>query len=131
MQLYIKNMVCNRCLAAVKQLLDELKLRYTSLQLGEVNLLKTPSEKLLDVLKSRLIQLGFELLDDAKMQVIDKIKTIIIEYVHYGIGDERINFSELLTSKVNKDYSYLSNLFSETEGITIEKYMINQKVEKI
>lgn len=124
-------MVCNRCIAAVKQLLDELKLKYSALQLGEATLQKAPSGKQMKVLKDRLDQLGFELLDDAKKRIIEKIKTIIIEYVHYGIGDERFNFSDMLTSKVHKDYSYLSKLFSETEGITIEKYMINQKIEKV
>ena len=124
-------MVCNRCIAAVKQLLDELKLKYSAILLGEVSLQKAPSGKQMEVLKDRLYQLGFELLDDEKMRVIEKIKTIIIEYVHYGVGDERFNFSDLLASKVHKDYSYLSKLFSETEGITIEKYMINQKIEKV
>ena len=124
-------MVCNRCIAAVKQLTDELKLKYSALQLGEVTLQKAPSGKQMKVLKDRLDQLGFELLNDEKMRIIEKIKTIIIEYVHYGFGDERFNFSGLLTSKVHKDYSYLSKLFSETKGITIEKYMINQKVEKV
>ncbi|MDQ6844830.1 MAG: AraC family transcriptional regulator [Bacteroidota bacterium] len=131
MQLYIKNMVCNRCIAAVKQLLDELKLKYSTIQLGEVTLTKEPSDNQIKILRNRLDQLGFELLDDAKMQMIEKIKTIIIEYVHYGEGDERLNFSDLLISKVHKDYSYLSKLFSDTEGITIEKYLIHQKVEKV
>ncbi len=124
-------MVCNRCIAAVKQLLDGLKLKYASVQLGEVTLTKEPSDKQIKILRNRLDQLGFELLDDAKMQIIEKIKIAIIEYVHYRIGDQRLNFSELLTSKVHKDYSYLSKLFSDTEGITIEKYLIHQKVEKV
>ncbi|MEO6288717.1 MAG: AraC family transcriptional regulator [Ginsengibacter sp.] len=131
MQLYIKNMVCNRCIQAVKQLLENLEMAFTALQLGEVTLVKNPSQKQLEFLKARLHDLGFELLDDAKMKIIDKIKTVIIEYVHYGVGDQKFNFSHFLTSKVNKDYSYLSKLFSETEGITIEKYMINQKVERV
>lgn len=124
-------MVCDRCIAAVKKLLDDLKLPFTGLQLGEVTLLKNPSEKQMKLLAPNLGQLGFELLDDATTRIIDKIKTVIIKYVHYGIGDEKYKFSNLLASKVHKDYSYLSKLFSETEGITIEKYMINQKIEKI
>lgn len=131
MKLYIKNMVCDRCIAAVKQLLDDLKLPFTGLQLGEVALLKMPSQKKMNVLNARLNQLGFEILDDARMRIIDKIKTVIIKYVHYGIGDEKYKFSNILANKVHKDYSYLSKLFSETEGITIEKYMINQKIEKV
>ena len=130
MNLYIKNMVCDRCITAVKQLLEGLKLPFTGLQLGKVTLLKTPSKTQMKVLKNRLNQLGFEILDDERKRIIDKIKTVIIEYVHYGVGDEKYKFSALLTAKVYKDYSYLSKLFSETEGITIEKYMINQKIER-
>ena len=131
MELYIKNMVCNRCIAAVKSALDELKIQYTSIELGEVITKTEPSEKQLVALKEKLQQLGFELLDDTKKKLIEKIKTIIIEHVHYKEGDNRYNLSEILSSKLRKDYSYISHLFSEVEGITIEKYVINQKVEKI
>ncbi len=131
MKVYIKNMVCNRCITAVRQLMDELKIPYSNIQLGEVTLKKDLTEKEEHILKSRLADLGFELLDDSKKRIIDKIKTAIIEQVHYGKGEERFNFSEQLSSKLHKDYSYLSNLFSGTEGITIEKYMINQKIEKV
>ncbi|MEO7961574.1 MAG: AraC family transcriptional regulator, partial [Ginsengibacter sp.] len=68
---------------------------------------------------------------DAKKKIIDKIKMAVIEYVHYDKGDHRLNFSELLSSSVHKDYSYLSKLFSEKEGVTIEKFIINQKIEKV
>lgn len=124
-------MVCNRCILAVKSLLDELKFAYTIIRLGEVSLSKEPTEKQLTLLKDRLQQLGFELLDDSKRKLIEKIKTIIIEQVHYEKGDERYNLSEVLSSKLHKDYSYLSGLFSQVEGITIEKYIINQKIEKV
>ena len=131
MNLYIKNMVCNRCIAAVKFSLDELKIKYTLIELGAVITKTEPSAKQIDTLKERLQQLGFELLDDTKKKLIEKIKTIIIEHVHYIEGDNRYNLSEILSSKLRKDYSYLSHLFSEVEGITIEKYLINQKIEKI
>lgn len=124
-------MVCNRCIAAVKHALDELNLQYTSVQLGEVEMPNVPTEKQIIVLKEKLTQLGFELLDDAKKKLIEKIKTLIIEQVHYKEGDERYNLSDVLSSKLHKDYSYLSHVFSEVEGITIEKYLINQKIEKI
>ena len=124
-------MVCNRCTAAVKSALDELKFSYTSVELGEVILKTEPSSKQLDALKEKLEQLGFELLDDTKKKLIEKIKTIVIEQVHYRDDDNRYNLSEILSSKLRKDYSYLSHLFSEVEGITIEKYLINQKIEKI
>ncbi|HEV8084289.1 MAG TPA: AraC family transcriptional regulator [Chitinophagaceae bacterium] len=131
MQLYIKNMVCDRCIAAITKLLDDLKLPFTGLQLGEVILLKTPSVDQMKNLEIRLNGLGFEILGNEITRIIEKIKTVIIKYVHYGIGDKKYKFSNLLASKVHKDYSYLSKLFSETEGITIEKYMINQKIEKV
>lgn len=124
-------MVCNRCIEAVKSILKELNFQYTSVQLGEVALQTVLTEKQLNALRERLQQSGFELLDDTKKKLIEKIKTIIIEHVHYNEIDERYNLSEILSSKLHKDYSYLSHLFSEVEGITIEKYLINQKIEKI
>jgi AraC-like DNA-binding protein len=130
MKLLVKNMVCNRCINAVSNLLSELKILYTSIQLGEINLQKDLSQDQTKNLKSRLSELGFELLDDSRKKIIEKIKTIIIKQVHYNEGDQRFNLSEVLSSSLNKDYSYLSNLFSEVEGTTIEKYFINQKIEK-
>lgn len=124
-------MVCNRCISAVKFLLDELKVQYTLIELGEVSLSKAPTNGQLTLLTDKLQHLGFELLDDTKRKLIEKIKIIIIEHVHYKEGDERYNLSEILSSKLHKDYSYLSHLFSDVEGITIEKYLINQKIEKI
>jgi AraC-like DNA-binding protein len=129
-QVAIKNMVCNRCIVAVKALLDDLGLAYASVQLGEVTLQKEPSEAQLRLLKEGLSALGFELLDDSKRKLIEKIKTIIIEQVHYSGENEQYNLSHLLSSKLHKDYSYLSHLFSEVEGTTIEKFGIRQKIEK-
>ncbi|MCW3091431.1 MAG: helix-turn-helix transcriptional regulator [Ferruginibacter sp.] len=131
MELFIKNMVCNRCISAVKQEFEKLKLPVNSIALGEVQLAKEPSEKQLVQLRQSLAILGFEVLDDSKKKLIEKIKNTIITQVHYNSGDEQQNFSEILSKKLNKDYSYLSGLFSEVESITIEKYTINQKIEKI
>lgn len=130
MKLLVKNMVCNRCINAVSNLLTELKVPYSSVQLGEISLLKDLSQGQINTLKNRLSELGFELLDDSRKKVIEKIKTIIIKQVHHNESNERYNLSEILSSSLHKDYSYLSNLFSEVEGITIEKYFINQKIEK-
>ncbi len=91
---------------------------------------KAATEKQLAPLKENLAHLGFELLDGTRQKLIEKIKNIIVEQVHYNEFDSRYNFSDILSKKINKDYSYLSNLFSEVEGITIEKYIINQKIEK-
>lgn len=130
MHLYIKNMVCDRCILVVKQELEKLNLQYSSVTLGEVALAIEPSEKQLIQLKENLAVLGFEVLDDSRKKLIEKIKNIIIEQIHYSDADDKHNFSEILSQKLHKDYSYLSNLFSEVEGITIEKYVINQKIEK-
>jgi AraC family transcriptional regulator len=131
MKLYIKNMVCNRCVAAVKKELDKLQLAVSSIVLGEVSLSQEPGVLQLDQLKNNLAALGFEVLDDTRQKLIEKIKNIIVEQVHYSEADERQNFSAILAKKTHKDYSYLSGLFSQVEGVTIEKYIINQKIEKV
>jgi len=131
MHIYIKNMVCNRCITAVKSLLNELQLPCNSVQLGEVILEKELTAKQTVMLKDRLAQLGFELLDDNKKKIIEQIKKFIIEQVHYEKTDGRYNLSDRLSYSLHKDYSYLSKLFSEVEGTTIEKYLINQKIEKV
>src|SRR4051812_44307566 len=116
MVLYIKNMVCNRCIAAVKQLLQEHAVSYASVQLGEVELQQEPTAEQLEQVKTGLQNQGFELLDDSRKKIIEKIKTIIIGQVHNGNGDQRYNLSHLLAASLGKDYTYLSHLFSEVEG---------------
>lgn len=124
-------MVCDRCMSAVKSTLEETGLEYTSVKLGEAELAKAPTDAQLASLKERLVQSGFELLDDARQQLIEKIKNIIIGLVHYQEFDERYNLSDTLSSQLHKDYSYLSHLFSSVEGTTIEKYLINQRIERV
>ena len=112
---------------------DEFKqagLQPVEVSLGEVELLKEPSAEAMQKLSSRLNQLGFEILGDTKKKIIEKIKKIIIEQVHFDKADDRTNLSNVLSSSLHKDYSYLSKLFSDVEGTTIEKYFINQKIEK-
>jgi AraC family transcriptional regulator len=129
--IYIKNMVCNRCIEAVRHILDEVKVKYDFVSLGEVSLKEVPSLKQTELLKTKLSEAGFLLLDDDKSKTIEKIKTIIIELVHYNNTDTKYNLSAVLSAQLHKDYSSLSRLFSEIEGVTIEKYAINQKIEKI
>lgn len=124
-------MVCNRCVAAVKLALDDLGLGYSFITLGEVELEKPSPDKKLALLKEKLENLGFELLDDNKKRIIEKIKNIVINKIHHSALKENERFSEVLSQELRKDYSYLSNLFSDVEGITIEKYIINQKIEKV
>ena len=125
-------MVCERCNLVVSTLLDEMKLEPVSVELGQVDFGKRQlNEQELETLKSKLEQLGFELLDDKRSRLIEKIKTSIIELVHGQISLEKIRLSNYLNDKVNYDYNHISHLFSSTEGITIEQYFINQKIERI
>lgn len=131
MHLYIKNMVCNRCILVVQQELDKLQIDSSKVTLGEVETgAEIPKDKL-EQLQTNLDTLGFELLDNSKQQIIEKIKNIIIQQVHHSQNEEHHNLSETLSKSLHKDYSYLSSLFSEVEGITIEKYLINQKIERV
>ena len=124
-------MVCNRCILVVKQELEKLQIESNKVSLGEIETtIDLPKEKI-QQLAINLNALGFELLDNAKQQMIEKIKNIIIQQVHYTPDESHHNFSEILSNTLLKDYSYLSRLFSEVEGITIEKYAINQKIEKV
>jgi AraC family transcriptional regulator len=124
-------MVCNRCILVVQQELDKLNVASCKVTLGEVETAgELPKEKI-EQLEKNLDVLGFELLDNSKQQLIEKIKNIIIQQVHHTQEENNHNYSEILSKALHKDYSYLSSLFSEVEGITIEKYIINQKIEKV
>lgn len=131
MKLFIKNMVCNRCIAAVRRELEALGLTPTAINLGEVNLDKEPTPAERQQLAEVLASQGFELMDDKKSRTIEKIKTIIIQLVHHEDNDLKTNLSDRLSAALHLDYTYLSNLFSEVEGTTIEKYFIAQKIEKV
>ena len=123
-------MVCNRCILVVQQELEKLNID-SKVTLGEVQTDTQLSKDQIDQLGKNLAAVGFELLDNNKQQLIEKIKNIIIKRVHYPDEENQHNYSEILSSSLHKDYSYLSSLFSEVEGITIEKYIINQKIEKV
>jgi AraC-like DNA-binding protein len=130
-KLFIKNMVCSRCMMAVENELKKLDIHSTNIKLGEVELERdlTPEQKA--QFEKALTTLGFELIDDKKSRIIEKIKNIIIDQVHHSDFDNKTNLSDILSRELNHDYNYLSNLFSEVEGTTIEKYAIAQKIEKV
>ena len=130
MKLFIRNMVCNRCKLAVKGLLEEMGYQVLSLELGEVEIAGDPEKEELLQINEKLIALGFELIDTRTSRIIEKIKTLIIEMVHYKSEPEQLKHSAYIASKLNYDYTYLSKLFSEVEGITIEQYFINQRIER-
>lgn len=129
--LFIKNMVCNRCIMVVQNELDTLNLNVKSIKLGEVVLNSEPTDQERIEFEKVLIALGFELIDDKKGRIIEKIKTQIIELVHHQYNELKTNLSEVLSNNIHHDYNYMSNLFSEVEGTTIEKYFIAQKIEKV
>ncbi|MBL7712690.1 MAG: helix-turn-helix domain-containing protein [Chitinophagaceae bacterium] len=129
--LFIKNMVCNRCIMVVRNEVDKLGLQVKEIRLGEVSLDKEISPAEREQLQAVLVPLGFQLIDDKKSRMIEKIKNVIINLVHYQENEVKTNLSDVLSAALHHDYSYLSNLFSEVEGTTIEKYFIAQKIERV
>ncbi|MGF7023648.1 helix-turn-helix domain-containing protein [Sphingobacterium sp. HSC-15S19] len=129
--IFIKNMVCDRCIMVVQNELEKLGLDAKNIKLGEVILSKEITSLEKENLSKTLEPLGFEVIDDKKGRIIEKIKNIIIDLVHHQDSDVKTNLSDVLSDKLHHDYNYLSNLFSEVEGTTIEKYFIAQKVEKV
>src|ERR1035437_3770733 len=125
MKLYIKYMVSSRCKMVVKEELKKLGLHFIVVELGEVDIMEsiTPDQRL--QLKTSLLEAGLELMDDKRAVLIEKIKSTIIEMVHYSDEIIKVNFSDYLSEKLNHDYTYLANLFSEVQGTTIEDSIIN------
>lgn len=129
--IFIKNMVCNRCIMVVQNELDKLGITVKNIKLGEVTVQQALSDNDKTLLENRLVPLGFELIDNKKSRIIEKIKNIIIDLVHHHESEIKQNLSAILSAELHHDYHYLSNLFSEVEGVTIEKYFIAQKIEKV
>jgi len=130
--LHIKNMVCNRCIKAVNDELTDLGYTINKIELGEVVIKEELDNKDTEQISKALAENGFELINDKKSWIINRIKTLIIEYIHHDKEKpDYVNFSDFLSSELGHDYSYLSHLFSSIEGKTIEKYMILQKIEKV
>lgn len=131
MKLYIKNMVCSRCKMVVKAQLENKGFHPLAVNLGEVEIEKELSKNELAELDTTLRLVGFELIDNKKSQTIEKIKNVIVTLVHHSDQDIHTTLSAFITTKLHQDYNYLSNLFSEIEGTTIEKYFISQRIEKV
>ncbi|MEW6470516.1 MAG: AraC family transcriptional regulator, partial [Bacteroidota bacterium] len=131
MVLYVRNMVCSRCKMVVKAELEKAGMEALSVELGEIELARKPSEEQLARFGRVLRSFGFELIDDKKGRIIEKIKNAIVELVHHTDGMIKHNLSDFIAGRLHYDYSYLSNLFSEVEGTTIEKYYIAQRIEKV
>lgn len=132
MLLHIKNMVCDRCIMVVRQQLEYLDFRVNDISLGTVELNPDPSEIQLNQIGLALKVLGFELIDKEKDKLIERIRNIIIELIHHSDQPEwHVNFTEILGDRLHRDYGYLSRLFSDSENITIEKFIIQQKIERV
>ncbi|WP_374163484.1 helix-turn-helix domain-containing protein [Arcticibacter sp. MXS-1] len=130
--LFIKNMVCARCVLVVEAELAKLGLKPLQVDLGRVVLSEPLSGEVKPQLEQRLKELGFELLDDSKTRQIEAIKNIVIQKIHHsGNLDLKVNWSHLVSGELHQDYAYLSNLFSSVEGVTLEQYIIRQKIEKV
>jgi AraC-like DNA-binding protein len=124
-------MVSNRCKMAVKDALRELGLHFILVDLGEVDIMENISMEQRGQLKTALLDSGLELMDDKRAVLIEKIKNAIVEMVHHSDELIKVNFSEFLSGKLNHDYTYLANLFSEVQGTTIEQFIISHKIERI
>jgi len=129
--IYIKNMVCNRCILVVTQEFEKAGLKPVTVKMGEVELPEKPSVDQLQKISTNLQQLGFEILDDQKQKLIEKVKTLLIDKIQSGEIEEHFILSDFIGKTFNKDYSQLSRLFSEVEGVTIEQFFIHQKIEKV
>jgi AraC-like DNA-binding protein len=132
MNIFVKNMVCHRCIVAVKSEFEKAGLHPTKVALGEITLLENSiPTSTLQQLDESLKSLGFERIDDRKARLIEGIKAKVIQLVHHSKEvDRKYNWSKLLADEMHYEYNYLSNLFSSVEGITLEQFIIKQKIEK-
>jgi AraC-like DNA-binding protein len=124
-------MVSIRCKMVVKSELDKLGLHYGAVELGEVQIKEQITDEQRAELKTALLHSGLELMDDKRAILVEKIKNVIIEMIHYEDELPKTNFSDYLSEKLNYNYTYLANLFSETKGVTIEHFMILHKIERV
>ncbi len=124
-------MVSNRCKIAVREELKKLDLHFMPVELGEVEIMETITMEQREQIKIGLQLTGLELISDKKALLIEKIKNVIVEMVHYTDEVAKVNFSDFLSKKLDYDYTYMANLFSETQGTTIEHFIISHKTERI
>ena len=131
MKLYIKYMVSLRCKMIVKKELRKLGLHYIIVDLGEVEIMEDITDEQKELFKKNLLHSGLELLDNKRNILIEKIKNVIIEMIHHSNEIPKVNFSDYISEKLEYDYTYLSNIFSEVNGTTIQQFIIIHKIEKV
>jgi len=124
-------MVCIRCQLVVKSELEKIGLHHIYVKIGEANIIESITPEQIDLLDKALRKSGLEIMDDKKSVLVEKIKSTIIELVHYTDEQIKVNLSDYLSERLNYDYTYLANLFSEVKGTTIEKFYLNHKIEKV
>lgn len=124
-------MVSLRCKMVVKDELDKLGFHYSNIELGTAEIFEEMSEKNREKLAINLLRYGLELLEDKRSILIEKIKNVIVEMIHYDEEQVKVNYSDYISEKLNYDYTYLSNIFSEVKGITIQQFIIMHKIEKV
>lgn len=130
-KLLIKNMVCQRCVLTVESILANLEIPAAKVSLGEVELTTALNESTLGKVEAELKRVGFELIETKTNKIVEDIKKLVLGYIEDLSGEKNIKLSSLITQRLNYDYSYLSDLFSSIEGITIEQYFIWQRIEKV
>lgn len=131
MILYIRYMVSLRCKMVVKEELKKLGLWYVFVDLGTVEIRGEITDEQHEQLKANLLKSGLELLDDKRSILIERIKNVVIEMIHYDEELPKVNFSDFISEKIGYDYTYLSNIFSEVKGITLQQYIIMHRIEKV
>jgi len=131
LKLFIKNMICIRCQMVVKSEIEKIGLHYTDVKIGEADIVEDALPEQLEQLNEGLKKSGLVLMDDKKSILIEKIKSVIIELVHFTEDQIKVNLSDFLSEKLDYDYTYLSNQFSEMNGVTIEKFYLTHKIERV
>ena len=131
MRIYIKYMVSLRCKMLVKEELLKIGVKYLNLELGMVEILEDITTEQRNQLRKNLLESGLELLDDKKSILIEKIKNVITEMIHYTDELPKVNYSDYISEKVGNNYTYLANTFSEVKGITIQQFIILHKIERV
>ncbi len=131
MKLYIKYMVSLRCKMMVKQELKKLGINYVVIDLGQVEILEDITEEQREQLSKNLMKSGLELLENKKSILIEKIKNVITEMIHYSDVLPKVNYSDYISEKLGYDYTYLANTFSEVKGMTIQQFIIIHKIERV
>jgi len=130
-KIFVKNMVCQRCVMTVENVLRNLNISFNKVSLGEVEFSGKPANAELNNIQIALNHLGFELIDTRINKIIEDIKQAVMQYLALGMDSQNLKLSSFITNKIPYDYSYLSDLFSSIEGKTIEQFFILQRIEKV